>query len=243
MEFENESLEADNRRYSAEVTDLAGENSALLAENSELRAQGDELLGEVRNMRRALLVGRTDLLYLKLKLKGFEMRLNECGDDGHLQEDIEEWKRNWRLAKGMRDEDLDGVVGVQAGSDDTRSTISLGDGGQLVITRAAAAMHMGRSAALAVNEMRAESVDADEDEEDDDYEQEADDEGGDESSPEGDVSDDGTADDEATDNGTVMLEPETTPSPPTEMVKTPWEKLWDDLAAFAGVHDYDATTD
>jgi hypothetical protein len=40
-----------------------------------------------------------------------------------------------------------------------------------------------------------------------------------------------------------MLEPETTPSPPTEMVKTPWEKLWDDLAAFAGVHDYDATID
>jgi hypothetical protein len=235
MAFENESLEADNSRYSAEVTDLAGENSALLAENSELRAQGDELLTEVRNMRRALAVGRTDLLYLKLKLRAFEMRLNEEGDDGHLLEDIEEWKRNWRLAKGMRDGD--GAEMAQAeggGSDDTRSSISLGDGSQLVITRATGLTpRAGRITSLSAIEVaRSESVDEDDGEAmDDEYEEEADDEEEDETSP-----DSETADDEAGDDATVTQEQEEAPEL-KDAGKTPWERLWDDLAAFAGVHD------
>jgi hypothetical protein len=233
MAFENESLEADNRRYSAEVTDLAGENSALLADNAELRAQGDELLAEVRNMRRALAVGRTDLLYLKLKLKAFEMRFSEEGDDGDLQEDIEEWKRNWREVKRMGDGDA--VEAARSGSEDTRSTISLGDGSQLVITRAASsrpsAPLTARSASVSMT--RIEPVaEVDEDAVDPEYEEEADDEQEDETSP-----DSETADDETAENETATQEQDDEDPALEEAGKTPWERLWDDLAAFAGVHD------
>ena len=238
MAFENESLEADNRRYCAEVTDLAAENSTLLAVNGELRTEGDTLLTEVRNLRQVVAVNRTDLLYLKLKLKAFEMRLNEEGDDGHLLEDIEEWKRNWRLAKGMRDGD--GAEMAQAeggGSDDTRSTISLGDGSQLVITRATgprpAAPRAGRITSVSAIEVAgSESVDEDDEEAaDDEYEEEADDEEEDETSP-----DSETADGETGDDATVTQEQEEAPEL-KDAGKTPWERLWDDLAAFAGVHD------
>lgn len=240
MAFENESLMADNRRYCAEVTDLAAENSTLLAENGELRTEGDTLLTEVRNLRQVVAVNRTDLLYLKLKLKGLELRMDSEGDDKHLLEDIEEWRRNWRQAKGQRDVVDDTVrstesgparlEGIVASNDDApRSTISLSDGGQLVITRAAGSQPYARSA-------RSSSVSADEASlgEPSDEEEEVEDDYGDYEDyyEEGDGSEQDT--DDAADDDTVTQEE----APASEEAsKSPWERLWEDLSAFAGVHD------
>jgi hypothetical protein len=257
MAFENESLMADNRRYCAEVTDLAGENSALLASNKELRGEGDALLVELRNMRQVVAVNRTDLLYLKLKLKGLELRLSEDAEDEHLLEDIAEWKRSWRRAKGLRDLPmLDGndvARAIQEGasnSDDTRSTISLEDGSQLIITRAARSRPTtsrgGRSASISTaGEARSEPDEAELPEDaEEGYEDEAQDGFEDEEDEEGYEDEDEEVyqgEDEESSHGSNGPDDETVTQeavpPPQEIVKSPWERLWDDLAAFAGVHD------
>jgi hypothetical protein len=236
MEFENDSLMADNRRYCAEVTDLAAENSALLAENRELRTEGDTLITEVRSLRQIVAVNRTDLLYLKLKLKGLELRLDEGDDDDagqrHLQEDIDEWKRNWRRARGQQEMTAIGNEttrstesgparlegGVVGNNDDTRSAISLNDGRQLIITRAtgsrAAALRAGRSASSSAGDVASNET-ADEEEDADEGDWIANDS-------------DGADVETVTQEAVPALE---------EAVKSPWEKLWDDLAAFAGIQD------
>jgi hypothetical protein len=144
-----------------------------------------------------------------------------------LLEDIEDWKSNWRRTTGRRETPIsnESTRSIESGParlegyvsstiDDTRSTISLNNGQQLIITRAASRRSTPfraeiDSSSSVDNMVDSESV-AEEEENQAAHESDG-------------------ADDETVTQETVPLH--------EKAPKSAWDQLWDDLADFAGIHD------
>jgi len=97
--LENDSLMTDNKRFFSEVETVSSENVVLRTDNYELQARNDVLIAELSQLRKHIAINRTDLLFLKLQLRGLEIR-SQTGrnpiEQQRLMEDIHEWKRRWR---------------------------------------------------------------------------------------------------------------------------------------------------